>query len=474
MEKPKILVPEEIKLLPIDDECTLFYHSATMQIYPLKDKEIIQFLEMLSAKGKACAEACYGIDKFDEYQSGIMQIIHSSPQRRDLDVSKASTEDVHLDQVVLPIAGHCTLKCPYCFAQTDGQFNFSDYTVLDVEKTIDFVMKERLQRENRDPLWLIFFGGEPLLRLDMIRYTIHYVKENYPKENVGYSITTNGTILNDDILQLFKKEQFSVLVSIDGPDNEFNLRKDAAGNSSFEKVMRFVNAMKENGINTELRATLVNTNPYLVETFDFFEKLQLPFFISFAYASENKAHNYSHYDQEVLQKIETQFNALQEYYVQRIRNKESILNQRFYQYGNVLRFRTNKNISCGAGRTYFTITAGGDVFACAHYMNTPSRAIGNINAGPEIDPSKYKALKIDTIEECASCWAKYLCLGLCVAQKVTLGKSNATASLANECELERIQLAFYLKLFYYAQTLVPFYYFKKEAKPEDEPKRVEL
>lgn len=466
MAKHTELLPEQIKLLPVDDTCTLFYHTETMQLYPIGDKEIVRFLDMLHHKGKACTEICYGKAEFEGYYNALCELIASAPQMSALDISIASTHGTRFEEVVLPISGHCTLRCPYCFAQTDGKFNFRDFEAADIEKTIDFVVKHRHTQGDRQPLWFIFFGGEPLLRFDLICHTIQYVKEKHPDEEIYYSITTNGTLLNDEIVQLFKENRFSVLVSLDGPDNEFNLRKDEHGRSSFPRVMKFVETMKNNGLRTELRATLVNTNPYIVDTFAFFEQLQLPFFISFAYASENKNHTYSRYDNELLASIERQFEQLGHYYRERIQNRQTIFNQRFYQFGNSLRFRQNKRIACGAARTYFTMMADGTIFSCAHFMNNTEHAIGHIDSGTNLHSEQYKALDIETIAECQKCWAKYLCLGHCVAQKINLGKRNDTASGENECKLERLQIAFYLKMFYYAQTLQPFAYFEKQVAKE--------
>jgi radical SAM protein with 4Fe4S-binding SPASM domain len=466
MAKQMELLPEHIKLFPLDEDCTLFYHTETMQLYPIGDAEIVRFLEMLHHKGKACTEICFGKTAYNNFYKPLCELITSSPQMSSLDIGMASTHGTRFEEVVLPISGHCTLRCPYCFAQTDGKFNFRDFEAEDIERTIDFVVEHRHAQGDKQPLWFIFFGGEPLLRFDLICHTIQYVKEKYPDEKIYYSVTTNGTLLNDDIIRLFKENKFSVLVSLDGPDNEFNLRKDEHGRSSFHRVMKFVEAMKRNGIRTELRATMVNTNPYIVDTFAFFEQLQLPFFISFAYASENKGHTYSHYDSELLVHIKEQFDQLEHYYRERIQNRQTIFNQRFYQFGNALRFRQNKRIACGAARTYFTMMADGTIFSCAHFMNNTKHAIGCVGSGTNAQAAQYRALEIETISECQKCWAKYLCLGHCVAQKINIGKRNDTALGENECELERLQIAFYLKLFYYAQTLQPFAYFKKELAKE--------
>ena len=464
--KDTILKPESIKIIRLKDEKALFIHADTLQMYPLDDKELIEFLERYCEGDHQGLIKQYGKNDFDNYCDEINNIINNSPKLTSYNFSQYEVPNGVFNTVVLPISGHCTLACPYCFAHVNGKFNFEDFTTEGIEKAVDFSVANLNSFSEDSPLCIVFFGGEPLMRVDLIKHTINYIKTKYANKNVAYSITTNGTILSDEIIHIFKDNKFSVLVSIDGPDNEFNLRKDHAGNKSFYQVMDFIKVLKENGIYTELRATLVNTNPYIVETFDFFEQQKLPFFVSFAYASENKDHHWAEYDNNLITSIKSQFDRLLDYYIKKIENHETIYDKHFYQRNEMLRFRENKRIACGAGRTYFTIMSSGDIFACAHFMNQKEHSIGNINC-VDIKPDTHKAIEIDKIEECSKCWAKHLCLGSCPSQKISLGKRNDTAATPNECELEKMELELYIKLYYYSKTIDPYVYEKKLEKDKE-------
>lgn len=446
-----------MKLIRLDDKKTLFFHSDTMQMYEVDDKNVISFLSDIQKCDDKTMISIYGKSKYEQNLTAINKMIEDSPGRINLDISQYNVENGFFDTVVLPISGHCTLACPYCFAQTDGKFNFKDYTRKDIDKTLSFSFENRAKSNNKTPFWIVFFGGEPLMRVDLIKYTVELVKTHYPDEKVYYSITTNGTILSDEIIRIFKENDFKVLVSIDGPDNEYNLRKDNFGNKSIDKVIKFIEVLKTNSIYTELRATIVNTNPYIVQTFDFLENFKIPFFVSFAYSSDNKNHNLSVYDDSTLKSIQKQLDDLLIFYKEKMSKHEPIFNKKFYQTNMVLRFRENKRLPCAAGRTYFTITASGDIFSCAHFMNNKEHAIGNIS-DVNIHPENYKSINVETIEECSKCWAKFICLGHCPAQKITLGKCNNTAASAESCELEKMSLEFYIKMYYYSKTLAESVY----------------
>jgi len=277
---------------------------------------------------------------------------------------------------------------------------------------------------------------------------------------VHYSITSNGTIFNDEIMQIFKDNNFAVLISLDGYDNEFNLRKFKNGKSSVEVVLNNVEKLKNNGIYSEFRATLINNNPYIMETYDFFEKLKIPFTIVFAYTSENKTHSYAKYDEINLQNIKKQFNELLKYYVNKIKLDDKIYDSMLMHYNETISFRIKKYINCSAGINFFTITSNGDIFSCTHFMNEKKYKLGNIEKFI-IKKSRYIPVPVKKISSCEKCWAKNFCLGGCTSQKISMGRKTNESMNPENCELEKIKIQFYLKLYYFINEIKPNY-FKNE------------
>lgn len=438
-----------VHLIPLNKDITLFFHTDSLQIYPLKSNDLIcDFVRSIEQNGIEKTKLLYSVEDFHTLYDYISNQIKTSPKTLR---AKSGTDNANLDfsSVILPISGKCNLKCPYCFAQTDNGFQFKDYTYKDIDCVIDFLVKKN--NDFNKVINIAFFGGEPLLKFDSIKYTVQLLKEKYPKQKVAYSITTNGTIFNDEIINFLKDNHVAILLSMDGPENEFNLRRFRNGKSSVNRVLKNINLLKENGLSVDLRATMVSNNPYVVETFDFFENLNCPFNIVFAYFSENKSFNKTiKRDFDELKLIEEQLSKLIDYYRNRMREKKRVFSKIIPNIINTLQYRIVQELPCSAGKSFFTITSNGDIYSCSHFMNDSSYCIGNISTGiTKYD--KYVPVEVDEIEECAKCWAKYLCNGGCMSQKISMGKSANTAKTPGECALEKIMWEFYIRMYYYVK-----------------------
>jgi len=450
------IAPENIEIIPVSETTVLFFHSDSLQLYPLNDEVLIDFLLSIKNNGLETTKQQYRVNKYKELYGFIIEKINSAPITNIY--TSLDSQNKKYVSVVLPISARCNLNCPYCFAKTDKGYNFQNFTTQSIDKIAEFLIKNNKENEH---LTIIFFGGEPLLNMEIIKYTVALFKTKYPKQSINYSITTNGTILNDDIIKFLKDNRFSILLSIDGPNNEFNLRKYKNGKSSFSKVLENIQLLKEKNIGFELRATLVNNNPYIVETFDFFENLHIPFNIVFAYNSENKTNDQLNtYNAKIIYQIEKQLDALLNYYVDKFKKNEKSFNVFFNSIAEILRFRINKSTVCSAGIYYHTIMSNGDIYTCAHLMNDNRYKIGNIRSGYNSN-STYFPIPIQQISDCQNCWIKNICLGGCPSQKISMGKKNNTAMDHNICELEKMKTIFYIKLYYYATKINKNYFTSK-------------
>ena len=453
-----LLISQHIQFIDISEDIALFFQTETLQIYPLeKSGELYKFLFNLKEKGIAETKLLYSKEEFSELFDFIEQKILNSPKTL---VSEKDNTETNFSTVILPISDKCNLTCPYCFAQTEEGFRFESFSLKQIDDVIDFLINN--QSKDNEKLYITFFGGEPLLNFEAIEYTISLFKNKYPQQKVGYSITTNGTILDEKIISVFKENNFAILISLDGPENEFNLRKFKNGKSSLNTVLNNLNILKQNGLFPQIRATMVSDNQYICQTFDFFEKLQMPFNVVFAYVSENKTHEHATYNENNLENIKQQLNELLLYYVDKLNKREPIFSQAIKNYSSILRFRIKEKKACAAGVSFFTITANGDIFSCSHLMNKPEYSIGNIFAGINKNYN-FVVADIEDMPECNDCWAKYLCRGGCFAQKISMGKTNRSAKLPEECELDKLLWNFYIKLYYYVMKIAPEYFKKDEA-----------
>lgn len=144
-----------------------------------------------------------------------------------------------VEKLTLQVTQNCNLRCTYCsysgmYNQRSHSNNIMSYDMM--KKSVDFLIKHSIHSKKVD---LGFYGGEPLLAFDKIKKLIIYIKQKYPYKELTYSLTTNGTIFTDEIIQFLSENEFNVMVSIDGPKELHDKnRVFSNGEGSFDKMMK--------------------------------------------------------------------------------------------------------------------------------------------------------------------------------------------------------------------------------------------
>ena len=250
----------------------------------------------------------------------------------------------------------------------------------------------------------------------------------------------------------------SELLNPDKPENTTggDISPACSGRKSVHRVTDNIKRLKEKGIDVSVRITLVSTNPFICETCDFFEKLEVPFNLVFAYQSENKSHSYAEYGRQSLDSIKAQLDRLLVYYKDKCSRGEPIYNRILAESVRALKYRVKSRTPCSAGINFFTVTADGDIFSCAHLMNDAAYRIGDIQEGLS-DRSAYVPVNVDEIEDCKDCWVKYLCMGGCVSQKISTGRNNRRSYTEEQCRLSEITWEFYISMYYNTMRTAPQY-----------------
>lgn len=147
--------------------------------------------------------------------------------------------DRKVKSVTLALTEQCNLRCKYCGYMPkymDGNYHLKEMPREVAFAAIDFLLRNS---QESDVCNLGFYGGEPLLRLDLIKDCISYIKDRYPFRQPTYSITTNATLINDEVADFLIENNVKVTISFDGVTKDQNkYRVDGNGNSSYEKVYR--------------------------------------------------------------------------------------------------------------------------------------------------------------------------------------------------------------------------------------------
>lgn len=416
-----------VKLFDMGEDVRLLYHGDSMGLFPLdtqKDKE------------------------FENWVQTCIDELPTTPIANSEELSSSK-----LKTLILPVASSCNLRCPYCFAQTNaGDFQFSDYTEEDIDRLLVLLGEYNGQEQTT----LIFFGGEPLIKFELIKYTINLIKEKYGDRQFGYSITTNGTLLNEERAKFLKENNFALLLSMDGYDNDYNYRRFKNGKSSVARVLKNIQILKDANIPFQIRATITSDNPYLYETFLFFEELKVPFTIAFAYSSENTSNvELNTFNEQNITMINKVFHKLTEYYISQFKKGKPVYDTLFASLRDILEHRVHRGRVCAAGTTHFTVMANGDIYTCAHLMNNPGYVVGNLSDFKSVRQDNSSTPRdIGQIKACGGCWAKHLCVGGCTSQKLSMGVGADDAFPKRQCNLELALFEYYIRLYYIYKTLL--------------------
>jgi len=195
---------------------------------------------------------------------------------READEIKAFYSKTGLGQILLEVTKDCNLNCCYCPASGKYAKTVSEPINMSVEtcrKAVDFFCQNK---HNVEIPFISHYGGEPTKRFELIKETVEYVKETYGRDTYNFNITTNGTLLSKEIIDFFIKNDFYILVSLDGPEStndRYRLFKNGKG--TFQTIMKNLEFLRE--YNNDYFSRRVSISSVLAPPFEDFDNI-LDFF----------------------------------------------------------------------------------------------------------------------------------------------------------------------------------------------------
>lgn len=287
-----------------------------------------------------------------------------------------------LRSIELHVSHACNLGCSYCFAGK-GDYGTSPLLMTDeiAFKAVDYLVASSSENET---LAIVFFGGEPMINEPLIWKTVDYSKRIYPNRNFTYSITTNGTLLNDTAVNSFKEHGFSVLISLDGTGCKHDAsRPYKTGGGSFSDIDKNVRRFSES-FPFGARATLTNNNCNLVEDYLQFKEMGFRriYFSPVSSFDENIK-----LDEHSLNKIRAGLIDLADQYLKQIDQGEKPLFRTLKTAVDLIMSNRTAFVGCGAGRRFISVTPEGDVYPCHRFVGMMRFKMGNIVTG--IDETRY-------------------------------------------------------------------------------------
>lgn len=350
----------------------------------------------------------------------------------------------------LHIAHDCNLSCKYCFAgegQYHGERGLMSYEVG--KAALDFLIENSGNRVN---LEVDFFGGEPLLNFDVVKRLVEYGRnrEKPCNKKFRFTLTTNGVLLNEEVMEFANKEMANVVLSIDGRKEVHDkMRPFPNGAGSYDVIIpKFLEFAKQRGEKSYyVRGTFTHHN--LDFSKDVLHLNDLGFdqiSIEPVVAPENTDYAIK---KEDLPKLFEEYDKLAREMLSRRRKGKGF---------NFFHFMIDleggpcvaKRLSgCGSGTEYLAVTPWGDLYPCHQFTGMEEFLLGNVHEGIKRQDicNNFKLCNVYAKEECKKCFAKFYCSGGCAANSYHF-KGNINDTYETGCELQRkrVELAIMLKI----------------------------
>ncbi len=318
----------------------------------------------------------------------------------------------------LHVAHTCNLSCPYCFASQGKYHGQRALMSFDVGKrALDFLMENSGDRVN---LEVDFFGGEPLMNWEVVKELVAYAREQEgPRgKKFRFTLTTNGMLIDDDVIDFANREMHNVVLSLDGRKEVHDrLRVDWAGQGSYDRIVPKFQKLVERrgGKGYYMRGTFTHANPDFTK--DVLHMADLGFDQLSMEPVVCAPDDPAALTAEDLPIVLEQYELLAKEMLRREREGRGFT---FYHYMLDLAHGPciYKRISgCGSGTEYMAVTPWGDLYPCHQFVGEEAYRLGDIWQGVTNTAvrDEFKTCNAYARPECADCWAKLYCSGGCAA-----------------------------------------------------------
>ncbi len=374
-----------------------------------------------------------------------------------------NSADVYMDKVLedkreiytkalcLNVAHDCNMRCGYCFANTGDYHEGRRLMPFSVaSRAVEFLLESS---GNRKRLEVDFFGGEPLMNFDVVKETVLFAREREREygKRIGFTITTNGTLLDKKTAEFINKNMDNIVLSIDGRKQvNDRMRRFTGGSGTYDDIMpKLKSFVASRGDKSYyIRGTFTANNlDFCSDVLHLADEGFKEISIEPVAAEKGKAYALK---EEHLPRIYREYDRLAEKYIDYYEKGKGF---RYYHFlmdldgGPCVYKRVS---SCGSGVEYFAVTPDGELYPCHQFVGRKEYLMGDVWKGVS-NKELQKEFSGNTVyhkEKCRECWARFYCSGGCQANAAAFN-NNLKEPYDIECKLQkkRIECAIMIKAY---------------------------
>ncbi len=415
-------------------------------------------------KGRDPAEAAEKHNLSEAELSELLEDIEElrkSGQLWSEDIFEEAASEMKIKQSVLKaiclhVAHGCNMDCEYCFA---GKGDYSGKSgIMDIEtgkRALDFLVENSGGRKH---LEVDFFGGEPLINWDVCKQLVAYGRELEKKYDkiFNFTLTTNGVLIDEDVIEFTNKEMGNVVLSLDGRrETHDRMRHSKTGEGTFDKIIDNFKALVDSRLdNAERSKEYYMRGTYTAYNKDFAADVLAMADMGFKETSIEPVVSdpdvpYALHEED-LPALKEEYEKLALEMLERYKNGDDFT---FYHYmldltGGPCIYK--RVAGCGVATEYLAVTPTGDLYPCHQFVGDDDMIVGNIYDGithPETVAIFADGNNVYTRDKCSGCWARLYCAGGCAANNYhSNGDINKVYEFGCELHRKRIECALMLEV----------------------------
>ncbi len=341
----------------------------------------------------------------------------------------SAPSETRLQNITVFVTNRCNLKCSYCYERANDAIDNRDMSLDTFKVGMQFFLS---QFNTAKRINILFFGGEPFMNMPLVRDAVNHLKRIEKNEGIqfSYSVTTNGTIMNESILDLLIENNFSVIVSIDGlKENHDYYRPFINGRGSHQRILNTIGRVSRYK-KVVARVTLNDMDTDIVRLYEDLTAAGI-WEVHVTIVSKKYTENYKW--EETFKPLRQRIKEMEDYFLKSIRQRRVVRYCDLLKYLKLIHFgwKSNGNAKifpCSAGYSSFSLATNGDIYLCHRFNNIAGMKLGNIREGMNLE-RRTQFLGEHHISErqgaCNPCWAAAFCGGTCYHTTFsTTGETN--------------------------------------------------